>query len=281
MDHTATAARPGELHVIETETVPEPAHHPAATHAEIAGIVRNDRDDIRGEFGYAPNRTRCRGAVAQTTHRPQEEPAAREPRARLKRHNRRIGRVPAAPGARCAANCSACQRRHAIETTPKSGEERLDDARRHEVDWRAERLRIAQRKTRGSLWLPLTDEVETAPLQPTPARASTDPRARYGGKLLISGERTQSRGIVTGIALLPPGAQLLAHHHEPEETYYVVSGQGEMEIDDETTAVGPGCAIYIPAHARHALRCTGSEPLLFVFSFARDSFDQITYHFVQ
>ena len=31
-----------------------------------------------------------------------------------------------------------------------------------DVEWRAERLRIAQRKTRGSLWLPLTDEVGTA-----------------------------------------------------------------------------------------------------------------------
>ena len=33
----------------------------------------------------------------------------------------------------------------------------LDD-----VEWRAGRLRIPQRKTRGSLWLPLTDEVGTA-----------------------------------------------------------------------------------------------------------------------
>ena len=26
-----------------------------------------------------------------------------------------------------------------------------------DVEWRAERLRVPQRKTRGSLWLPLTD----------------------------------------------------------------------------------------------------------------------------
>ena len=100
-------------------------------------------------------------------------------------------------------------------------------------------------------------------------------------KLLITGERTESSGLVTGIAQLPPSAQLGLHHHEPEETYYVVSGRGEVEIDDHTTAVGPGCAVYIPANARHALRCTGSEPLFFVFSFARDRFDEITYHFVQ
>ena len=100
-------------------------------------------------------------------------------------------------------------------------------------------------------------------------------------KILIVGNRTASRGLITGIAQVAPGAQLLPHHHEPEETYYIVSGQGEMEIEDESTAVGPGCAIYIPANARHAVRCTGSEPLVFVFAFARDRFDQIRYYFVQ
>ena len=100
-------------------------------------------------------------------------------------------------------------------------------------------------------------------------------------KILIAGERTASRGLVTGIAQVAPGAQLLLHHHEPEETYSIVGGHGEMEIEDEATAVGPGYAIYIPANARHALRCTGSEPLVFVFAFARDRFDQIRYYFVQ
>ncbi len=105
-------------------------------------------------------------------------------------------------------------------------------------------------------------------------------RSAVRWKLLIAGERTESSGLVTGIAQLPPGAQLPLHHHEPEETCYVVSGRGEMEIDDQKVAVGPGCAIYIPANARHALRCTGPEPLLFLFCFARDRFDQIAYQFV-
>ena len=33
------------------------------------------------------------------------------------------------------------------------------------VEWRAGRLRTPQRKTRGALWLPLTDEVGTALLE--------------------------------------------------------------------------------------------------------------------
>ncbi len=98
-------------------------------------------------------------------------------------------------------------------------------------------------------------------------------------KLLIAGESTQSVGLITGIAEITPGAELMRHYHEPAETYYIMSGRGEMEIEGRTQAVGPGCAIYIPPDARHAIRCTGPEPLVFVFSFPRDRFDQIVYHF--
>ena len=98
-------------------------------------------------------------------------------------------------------------------------------------------------------------------------------------KLLIAGEHTPSGGLITGIAEVAPGAELMRHHHEPAETYYIMSGQGEMEIQGRTHAVGPGFAVYIPPDARHAIRCTGADPLVFVFAFPRDRFDQIVYHF--
>ena len=98
-------------------------------------------------------------------------------------------------------------------------------------------------------------------------------------KLLVAGERGPSRGLVTGIAEVPPGASLLLHHHEPEETYYVVSGHGRMEIDGCEAVLGPGSAVYIPPNARHVVHCTGAEPLVFVFCFARDRFDQVDYRF--
>ena len=99
-------------------------------------------------------------------------------------------------------------------------------------------------------------------------------------KLLIAGERGPSRGIVKGILEVPPGASVLLHrHHEPEETYYVLSGQGRMQIDGSESALGPGSAVFIPSNARHAVQCTGAEPLVFVFAFARDRLDQILYHF--
>ena len=98
-------------------------------------------------------------------------------------------------------------------------------------------------------------------------------------KLLIAGDRGPSRGLVTGILEVPPGASVLLHHHEPEETYYVVRGQGRMEIDGDESDLGPGSAVFIPSNAKHAVRCTGTEPLVSVFSFARDRFDQVVYCF--
>ena len=98
-------------------------------------------------------------------------------------------------------------------------------------------------------------------------------------KLLVSGERGPSAGLVTGVAEVAPGGVLLQHHHELEETYYVVSGWGHVEIDGVRTDVGPGTAVFIPPNARHALHCTGVEPLVFVFTFARDRFADVVYHF--
>ena len=98
-------------------------------------------------------------------------------------------------------------------------------------------------------------------------------------KILISGERGPSAGLVNGIAEFPVGTRLPLHHHEPAETYYVVSGQGHMEIDGHEADIGPGSTVYIPSNAKHAVRCTGAEPLVFVFTFACDRFDKIVYHF--
>ena len=98
-------------------------------------------------------------------------------------------------------------------------------------------------------------------------------------KILISGERGPSSGLVMGIAECPTGARLPLHHHDPEETYYVISGRCHIEIDGHEAEIGPGSAVYIPSNAKHAVCCIGTEPLVFVFSFACDRFDQIVYHF--
>lgn len=104
-------------------------------------------------------------------------------------------------------------------------------------------------------------------------------RSAVRWKLLVDGERGPSVGLVTGVAEIAPGGMLPRHHHEPEETYYVLSGRGEVEIEDVRTEIGPGTAVFIASGARHALHCNGVEPLVFLFTFARDRFEEVVYHF--
>jgi quercetin dioxygenase-like cupin family protein len=44
-----------------------------------------------------------------------------------------------------------------------------------------------------------------------------------------------------------------------EEIYFVVSGTGQMRVDDETRQVVPGDATWIPVGSAHALLNNGAE----------------------
>jgi mannose-6-phosphate isomerase-like protein (cupin superfamily) len=66
-------------------------------------------------------------------------------------------------------------------------------------------------------------------------------------------------------ATLEPGQVTQRHYHaEAEEIYYVVEGSGEMEIDGERRAVGPGDAVLIAPGARHQIRAEQGERLRFL-----------------
>jgi mannose-6-phosphate isomerase-like protein (cupin superfamily) len=66
-------------------------------------------------------------------------------------------------------------------------------------------------------------------------------------------------------ARLPVGGATVPHRHpRTEEIYYVLEGQGSMQVGDETCAVGPGDAIAIPPGALHQIRNAGSIVLKFL-----------------
>jgi mannose-6-phosphate isomerase-like protein (cupin superfamily) len=55
-------------------------------------------------------------------------------------------------------------------------------------------------------------------------------------------------------AELPPGGATERHYHKlSEEFYFLIEGEGVMEIDGKTQAVVPGDAILIPSGAWHQL----------------------------
>jgi mannose-6-phosphate isomerase-like protein (cupin superfamily) len=66
-------------------------------------------------------------------------------------------------------------------------------------------------------------------------------------------------------ARLNPGASTSAHYHiKTEEIYYILEGQGRMQIADETQDVGVGDAIAIPPGSVHQMQNTGSGVLKFL-----------------
>ena len=56
-------------------------------------------------------------------------------------------------------------------------------------------------------------------------------------------------------ARVPAGGRTERHYHKvTEEFYFILEGTGDMEIDGETRAVGPGDAILIPPGAWHTIK---------------------------
>lgn len=97
-------------------------------------------------------------------------------------------------------------------------------------------------------------------------------------KTLISAGLTPSEGMVCGVALMRPGEHFALHHHAEPEIYFGLEGEGVVMIDGAPHRLAPGIALYIPGNAIHGVPET-QEPLRWFYTFARNSFDDIDYHF--
>ena len=64
-------------------------------------------------------------------------------------------------------------------------------------------------------------------------------------------------------ATLDPGQATERHYHaRSEEIYFLLEGEGEMEVDGDRRRVRPGDAVLIPAGAWHQIRA--ETPLRFL-----------------
>ena len=69
------------------------------------------------------------------------------------------------------------------------------------------------------------------------------------------------------VTLEPNGGQVPWHNQEQDEIYFIVSGTGEMCLDDERTTVHGGQMIFIPPQAFHQLTNIGDEPLTMIYCY--------------
>lgn len=79
---------------------------------------------------------------------------------------------------------------------------------------------------------------------------------------LVRPEREGSRNLSLAEATIAPGQATHRHRHrQSEEIYYVLSGEGIVEVAACQTAVKAGEAVLIPAGAEHCALNTGDAPL--------------------
>jgi mannose-6-phosphate isomerase-like protein (cupin superfamily) len=62
-------------------------------------------------------------------------------------------------------------------------------------------------------------------------------------------------------ASVPPGNKLEGHVDPMEEIYIIQTGNGRMQVDDDTQEVKPGDAVHVPIGSFHELTNTGQEEL--------------------
>ncbi len=56
--------------------------------------------------------------------------------------------------------------------------------------------------------------------------------------------------------------------HDDQEVVYIISGEGEYNLDGQTFPVSPGCAVYVPPKTKHSVRRTADEPVRLMYAHA-------------
>jgi quercetin dioxygenase-like cupin family protein len=99
----------------------------------------------------------------------------------------------------------------------------------------------------------------------TGANGIADDNAKYAYHELIGPKLPppafQNNFIYSGPLEMKPGYTYPAHSHPAAEFYYVIDGEADWYVDDESQHVTPGSLIYHRPFASHGWTVTGDKPL--------------------
>jgi len=63
-------------------------------------------------------------------------------------------------------------------------------------------------------------------------------------------------------AIIQPGRSFQLHHHETlAEVFYILKGEGEITVGEETQPISAGMAVLIPRYSPHIMKNVGQQPL--------------------
>jgi quercetin dioxygenase-like cupin family protein len=86
-------------------------------------------------------------------------------------------------------------------------------------------------------------------------------------RMLVTAGRVEGNESSLGYSVFTPGTVLAPVRHETEEVAYVVSGSGELRLDEGAVPFAEGDAVHIPAGVWHAVANTGDGDVVMVFGF--------------
>jgi quercetin dioxygenase-like cupin family protein len=95
---------------------------------------------------------------------------------------------------------------------------------------------------------------------------------------VFSKGETETDSLTCGVGIIRPGEHFAAHRHAHAEVYFGLEGRGTAVIDGQPHEISPGVALFIPGNAEHGIP-VAHETLRWFYTFAADSFDEITYRF--
>jgi len=79
----------------------------------------------------------------------------------------------------------------------------------------------------------------------------------------------QSQHMLVGLDCLEPGQAQAPHlHHGHDKCYFVVEGEAEFTVGDETRRLGPGGLAWAPADIAHSVTNLGAGRLVMLISMA-------------
>lgn len=113
------------------------------------------------------------------------------------------------------------------------------------------------------------------------AAEQLDARGRVIWKTIFSRGLTDTDSLTVGIAVVHPNQALHPHHHAPSEIYFIIQGEGVMTLGNQEHIVRGGDAVFIPGDVRHGIANRSPQDVFFLYAFARDSFDEVVYHFAE
>lgn len=83
-------------------------------------------------------------------------------------------------------------------------------------------------------------------------------------KMLVN-ENCGSRYFDFRVSSYQPKGYCETHSHQTAENiYYILKGEGIVELDGKRHLVSPGVVIFIPPKVKHAIINTGFEDLIFI-----------------